>query len=83
MTPSGIEPATFRFAVQRLNHCATAIPSRSSSSRSSKGGSSSSNNSSSSSSGSSGGGSSSSSSSSSSKWKQAAGKMKWQDFGTF
>jgi len=26
MTPSGIEPATFRFVVQRLNHCATAVP---------------------------------------------------------
>jgi len=24
MTPSGIEPATFRFVVQHLNHCATA-----------------------------------------------------------
>ena len=24
MTPSGIEPATFRFVAQRLNHCATA-----------------------------------------------------------
>jgi len=24
MTPSGIEPATFRFLAQRLNHCATA-----------------------------------------------------------
>ena len=27
MTPSGIEPATFRFVAQRLNHCATAVPS--------------------------------------------------------
>ena len=26
MTPSGIEPATFRFVAQRLNHCATADP---------------------------------------------------------
>ena len=26
MTPSGIEPATFRFVVQHLNHCATAVP---------------------------------------------------------
>ena len=25
MTPSGIEPATFRFAAQHLNHCATAV----------------------------------------------------------
>ena len=25
MTPSGIEPATFGFAAQRLNHCATAV----------------------------------------------------------
>jgi hypothetical protein len=24
MTPSGIEPATFRFVAQHLNHCATA-----------------------------------------------------------
>ena len=23
---SGIEPATFRFVAQRLNHCATAVP---------------------------------------------------------
>jgi len=27
MTPPRIEPATFRFVVQRLNHCATAVPS--------------------------------------------------------
>ena len=26
MTPSGFEPATFRFVVQHLNHCATAVP---------------------------------------------------------
>ena len=26
MTPSGIEPATFRFVAQRLNHWATAVP---------------------------------------------------------
>ena len=26
MTQSGIEPATFQFVVQRLNHCATAVP---------------------------------------------------------
>jgi len=26
MTPSGIEPATFRFVAQRLKHCATAVP---------------------------------------------------------
>jgi hypothetical protein len=25
MTPSGIEPATFRFVAQQLNHCATAV----------------------------------------------------------
>ena len=28
MTPSGIEPTTFRFVTQRLNHCATAVPNR-------------------------------------------------------
>ena len=26
MAPSGIEPATFRFVAQHLNHCATAVP---------------------------------------------------------
>ena len=26
MTPSGIEPATFRFVAQHLSHCATAVP---------------------------------------------------------
>ena len=26
MTPSGIEPATFRFVAQHLKHCATAVP---------------------------------------------------------
>ena len=26
MTPRGIEPATFRFVAQHLNHCATAVP---------------------------------------------------------
>jgi hypothetical protein len=26
MTPSGIEPATFRIVAQNLNHCATAVP---------------------------------------------------------
>ena len=25
-TPSGIEPANFRFVAQHLNHCATAVP---------------------------------------------------------
>ena len=27
MTPSEIEPATFRFVAQHINHCATAVPS--------------------------------------------------------
>ena len=27
LTLSGIEPATFRFVAQHLNHCATAVPS--------------------------------------------------------
>ena len=27
LTPAGIEPATFRFVAQRLNHCAIAVPS--------------------------------------------------------
>ena len=26
MTPSGIEPATYRFVAQYLNHCSTAVP---------------------------------------------------------
>ena len=26
MKTAGIEPATFRFVVQHLNHCATAVP---------------------------------------------------------
>jgi len=26
MTPAGIEPTTFRFVAQHLNHCATAVP---------------------------------------------------------
>ena len=26
LTPAGIEPATFRFVAQHLNHCATAVP---------------------------------------------------------
>jgi len=26
MTPAGIEPATFLFVAQYLNHCATAVP---------------------------------------------------------
>ena len=28
MTPAGIEPATFRFVAQHLNHCATVVPLR-------------------------------------------------------
>ena len=28
MTPAAIEPATFRFVAQHLNHCATAVPFR-------------------------------------------------------
>ena len=28
MTPAGIEPATFRFVAQHLNHFATAVPIR-------------------------------------------------------
>jgi len=26
MASAGVEPATFRFAAQRLNHCAIAVP---------------------------------------------------------
>ena len=26
LTPAGIEPSTFRFVAQHLNHCATAVP---------------------------------------------------------
>jgi len=26
MTPPGIEPATFQYVAQHLNHCATAVP---------------------------------------------------------
>jgi len=26
VTPVGIEPATFRFVAQHINHCATAVP---------------------------------------------------------
>ena len=26
LTPARIEPATFRFVAQHLNHCATAVP---------------------------------------------------------
>ena len=26
LTPAGIEPATFRFVAQHLNHCATTVP---------------------------------------------------------
>ena len=28
LTPAGIEPATFRFVAQHLNHCATVVPRR-------------------------------------------------------
>ena len=28
LTPAGIEPATFRFVAQHLNHCSTAVPSK-------------------------------------------------------
>jgi len=28
VTPAGIEPATFRFVAQHLNHCATAVPNK-------------------------------------------------------
>jgi len=28
LTAAGIEPATFRFVAQHLNHCATAVPRR-------------------------------------------------------
>jgi len=28
MTPSGIEPATFKFVAQHFNHCATAVPTK-------------------------------------------------------
>jgi len=28
LTPAGIEPATFRFLTQHLNHCATAVPTK-------------------------------------------------------
>jgi len=33
VTPSGIEPATFGFVEQRLNHCATAVPGNGSTNR--------------------------------------------------
>ena len=26
LTPAGVEPAAFRFVVQHLSHCATAVP---------------------------------------------------------
>jgi len=26
LTPAGVEPATFRFVAQHLNHCVTAVP---------------------------------------------------------
>ena len=28
LTPAEIEPATFRFVAQQLNHCATAVPNK-------------------------------------------------------
>ena len=28
MTPAGIEPSTFQFVAQHINHCATAVPNR-------------------------------------------------------
>ena len=28
LTPAGIEPATYQFLAQHLNHCATAVPPR-------------------------------------------------------
>jgi len=28
LTPAGVEPATFRFVAQHLNHCATAVTGR-------------------------------------------------------
>ena len=31
LTPAGIEPTTFRFVAQHLNHCATAVPTSTSS----------------------------------------------------
>ena len=30
LTPAGIEPPTYRFVAQHLNHCATAVPSKTS-----------------------------------------------------
>ena len=30
LTPAGVEPATFRFVAQHLNHCATVVPFRTS-----------------------------------------------------
>jgi len=33
LTPAGIDPATFRFVAQHLNHCATAVPPENSKSR--------------------------------------------------
>ena len=26
LTPAGVEPATFQFVAQHINHCATAVP---------------------------------------------------------